>query len=105
METEKTESRGMAGERNILRTPVITEKATILRDANTYTFRVDSRANKVEIRRAVESVFGVKVEAVRTVSVHRKPKRQGYHQGSTAAWKKAYVKLRVGETIDLIENL
>lgn len=95
----------MASERSILRTPVVTEKATNLRDANTYTFRVDSRANKVQIRHAVESVFGVKVEAVRTLTVPSKPKRQGYHQGRTASWKKVYVKLRPGESIDLIENL
>lgn len=95
----------MAGIRGILRNPVITEKATALRDSNVYTFRVDSRANKVQIRRAVESVFDVKVEAVRVVSVRRKPKRQGFFQGRTSAWKKAYVKLRAGESIELIENL
>ncbi|MCY3739332.1 MAG: 50S ribosomal protein L23 [Gemmatimonadaceae bacterium] len=95
----------MAGIRSILRNPVITEKATALRDANVYTFRVDSRANKVQIRRAVELVFDVKVEAVRVVSVRPKPKRQGFFQGRTSAWKKAYVKLRAGESIELIENL
>jgi large subunit ribosomal protein L23 len=95
----------MSGIRSILRNPVVTEKATILRDGNTYTFRVDPRANKVQIRQAVESVFEVKVESVRTVSVRPKPKRQGQHKGSTAGWKKAYVKLRSGESIDLIENL
>lgn len=95
----------MSGLRSILRTPVVTEKATILREGNTYTFSVDPRANKVQIRQAVEAVFSVKVEAVRTVSVHSKPKRQGAHQGRTSSWKKAYVKLRSGESIDLIENL
>jgi large subunit ribosomal protein L23 len=95
----------MAGMRGILRNPVITEKATALRDANVYTFRVDPRANKVQIRRAVESIFDVKVEAVRTVAVRRKPKRQGLYQGHTSAWKKAYVKLRAGDSIELIENL
>lgn len=95
----------MAGARSILRNPVVTEKATILRDANTYTFRVDARSNKVQIRQAVESIFEVKVESVRTLTVRPKPKRQGAQQGSTSAWKKAYVKLRTGESIDLIENL
>ncbi|HIG18773.1 MAG TPA: 50S ribosomal protein L23 [Candidatus Handelsmanbacteria bacterium] len=95
----------MSGLRSILRNPVVTEKATILRDANTYTFRVDARANKVQIRQAVESVFEVKVESVRTLTVRPKPKRQGAHQGSTSSWKKAYVKLCSGESIDLIENL
>jgi large subunit ribosomal protein L23 len=95
----------MSGLRSILRNPVVTEKATILRDVNTYTFRVDARANKVQIRQAVESVFEVKVESVRTLTVRPKPKRQGAHQGSTSSWKKAYVKLCSGESIDLIENL
>ena len=95
----------MSGLRSILRNPVVTEKATILRDANTYTFRVDARANKVQIRQAVESVFEVKVKSVRTLTVRPKPKRQGAHQGSTSSWKKAYVKLCSGESIDLIENL
>ena len=91
--------------RSLIRRPVITEKATALRDGNTYTFQVDPRANKVQIRQAVESIFEVHVESVRTVNMPRKPKRQGFFQGSTAAWKKAYVKLRAGDSIDLIENL
>ena len=95
----------MTGPRSILRSPVVTEKATILRDSNTYTFKVDPRANKVQIRQAVEAIFEVRVESVRTLSVHAKPKRQGAHKGSTSSWKKAYVKLRSGESIDLIENL
>ncbi|HJP30349.1 MAG: 50S ribosomal protein L23 [Candidatus Latescibacteria bacterium] len=95
----------MSGSRSILRSPVVTEKATILRDGNTYTFKVDARANKVQIRQAVESIFEVKVDSVRTLTVRPKPKRQGAHQGSTSSWKKAYVKLRSGESIDLIENL
>lgn len=91
--------------RNLIRRPVITEKATALRDTNTYTFQVDSKANKVQIRQAIESIFEVRVQSVRTVSMPRKPKRQGFHQGYTGAWKKAYVKLRAGDSIDLIENL
>jgi large subunit ribosomal protein L23 len=92
-------------ERGIIRKPVITEKATALRAANTFTFRVDDRANKVEIRRAIETVFGVHVESIRTVSVPRKPKRQGAFQGYRAGWKKAYVTLRSGETIAALENI
>ena len=94
-----------ASARRIIHRPVVTEKATILRDSNTYTFRVDGRANKVQIRQAIESIFGVHVESVRTVNVRRKPKRQGYNRGTTAAWKKAFVRLRAGDSIDLIENL
>ncbi len=95
----------MRNQRAIIHRPVITEKATALRESNTYTFRVDGRANKIEIRRAIESVFGVHVESIRTLSVPRKPKRQGVFQGYRAGWKKAYVTLRTGETIAALENI
>ncbi|MEW6752207.1 MAG: 50S ribosomal protein L23 [Candidatus Latescibacterota bacterium] len=95
----------MSEHRRIIQRPVITEKATRLREGNKYVFRVASEANKVEIRRAVESVFGVHVESVRTVSVPSKPKRQGLFQGRRAGWKKAYVTLRAGEAIEVIENV
>ena len=91
--------------RSVVRSPVITEKATILRDKNTYTFRVDGRANKVQIRQAIESIFEVEVQSVRTLNVARKPKRQGIFKGSTGGWKKAYVTLRAGDSIDLVENI
>lgn len=94
----------MNSPRSVLHRPVITEKATILRESNQYAFKVDRRANKIQIRQAVESVFGVKVESVRTVSVPPKPKRQGAFTGRTAAWKKAYVTLKEGETIDVLES-
>ena len=95
----------MSDLRSVLESPVVTEKATILRDRNTYTFRVDRRANKVQIRQAIESIFEVRVKSVRTLTVARKPKRQGVHQGYTRAWKKAYVTLRSGDSIELVENL
>ncbi len=95
----------MSDLRSVLESPVVTEKATILRDRNTYTFRVDRRANKIQIRQAIESIFEVRVKSVRTLNVARKPKRQGIHQGHTRAWKKAYVTLRSGDSIDLVENL
>ncbi len=63
--------------RRILLAPVVTEKATNMRDRNVYTFKVDGRANKVQISQAVESLFNVSVESVRTVSMPRKPKRHG----------------------------
>ena len=94
----------MAVERTVLRSPGITEKATLLRDGNTYTFRVDPRANKIQIRQAVESIFEVKVESVRTVPVPRKKKRQGVAVGMTSKGKKAYVKLRAGDSIELVES-
>jgi len=91
--------------RSVLRAPVITEKATIQRDKGTYTFRVDRRANKIQIRHAVESIFDVQVASVRTVTVPRKPKRQGAFRGATSAWKKAYVTLRAGDSIELVESV
>ena len=94
----------MALDRSTLRSPVITEKATILREGNTYTFRVDPRANKIQIRQAVEAIFEVKVESVRTVPVPRKKKRQGVAVGMTSKGKKAYVKLRAGDSIELVES-
>ena len=90
----------------VIRRPILTEKATAAREAaNTYTFRVDSGATKVQIRQAVESIFNVQVKSVRTVSVPFRPKRQGAFQGRRSGWKKAYVSLKAGETIALIENI
>jgi len=91
--------------RSILRSPVITEKATNQREKGTYTFRVDRRANKIQIRQAVEVIFDVHVASVRTLMVSRKPKRQGAFKGATSAWKKAYVTLVSGDSIELIESV
>ena len=91
--------------RKVLERPVVTEKATIQRDRNTYTFEVNRRANKIQIRHAIEAIFEVRVKSVRTLNVPRKPKRQGVFKGSTRAWKKAYVTLRSGDSIELVENL
>jgi large subunit ribosomal protein L23 len=91
--------------RSIIQKPIITEKATLMREGNKYVFRVDKRANKIQIRQAVESIFDVHVESVRTVSVPSKPKRQGLHAGKVAGWKKAYVTLRSGDSIEVLENI
>jgi len=91
--------------RSIIQKPIITEKATLMREGNKYVFRVDKRANKIQIRQAVESIFGVHVESVRTVSVPSKPKRQGLYAGKVAGWKKAYVTLRSGDSIEVLENI
>ena len=95
----------MTNPRLIIQEPVITEKATILREGNKYAFRVDSKANKIQIRQAVEEIFSVKVESVRTVKVPSKPKRQGLYQGRRAGWKKAYVTLKAGDSIEITENI
>jgi large subunit ribosomal protein L23 len=82
----------------IIRRPLITEKSTELRDErNIVAFQVDRRANKIEIRRAVEAQFGVKVAEVRVASMHGKTRRQGRYSGRQSDWKKAYVRLAEGE--------
>ena len=82
----------------IIRRPLITEKSTELRDErNIVAFQVDRRANKIEIKRAVEAQFGVKVSAVRVASMHGKTRRQGRYVGRQSDWKKAYVRLAEGE--------
>jgi large subunit ribosomal protein L23 len=72
--------------------------------ANKYTFRVHPDANKTHIRQAVEEVFGVRVEDVRTVNVRSRPKRRGYTSGRTREWKKAIVQLHPDDSIELFEG-
>lgn len=79
---------------DIIKKPVLTEKSYDHLPSKTYTFEVDRRANKVEIKKAVEEVFGVEVESVNTVNSDGKKRRQGAHVGTTPASKKAYVKLK-----------
>ncbi|RIV24531.1 50S ribosomal protein L23 [Alicyclobacillaceae bacterium I2511] len=79
--------------RDLIKRPVITERATDLMEQRKYVFEVDRRANKVEIRQAVEHIFGVKVAQVNTIHVPPKPKRVGRFHGYTPAMKKAIVKL------------
>ncbi len=78
--------------------PVITEKSTFIKDTQrTVTFRVLRDANKIEIKDAVEAIFKVKVESVRTANFRGKPRRQGRYVGRRPHWKKAYVTLKEGE--------
>lgn len=79
---------------DVLIKPVLTEKSYDYLPSKTYTFIVDKRANKTEIRQAVEAVFGVKVDSVHTVNRLGKIKRQGRFEGRRASTKKAYVKLK-----------
>lgn len=92
----------------ILKRPLLTEKAMQLREAGQYMFEVDPRANKIQIKQAVESRFDVLVKSVRTVRVKGKPKtqmtRKGVFQGKTSLRKKAYVTLQAGQTIDILET-
>ena len=85
--------------------PVISEKSyNLIETQNQYTFQVDRRANKNQIKHAVEEAFDVKVNKVNTVNVKSKPKRQGFTRGRTASWKKAVVRLAEGERIELFEG-
>jgi large subunit ribosomal protein L23 len=85
---------------DVIRRPVITEKSTVIREAGrTLVFQVAKDANKIDIRRAVEQLLGSKVASVRTSIAHGKMKRQGKYVGRRSDWKKAYVKLRVGEKL------
>jgi large subunit ribosomal protein L23 len=82
----------------IIRRPVITEKSTRLKDSNKEVcFEVDPKANKTEIKKAVEHLFKVKVGKVRTLKKTGKVRRVGRTQGKTRDWKKAYVTLQEGE--------
>ncbi len=89
----------------IILSPLITEKTTILKETQgILAFRVHRRANKVEIRQAVETLFKVKVDAVRTQQVGGKEKRVGRFTGRRPDWKKAYVRLAPGQkTIEYFE--
>ncbi len=89
--------------RELLIAPVITEKGTVLQEKNNqYLFRVAPRANKIQVREAVEKIFKVHVTGVRTVTVHGKMRRLGRSQGRKPSWKKAIVTLKEGETIELV---
>ncbi|RMG13155.1 MAG: 50S ribosomal protein L23 [Deltaproteobacteria bacterium] len=90
---------------DIIRRPLITEKLEDLRERhNMYAFEVDRRANKIQIRDAVEKLFQVKVTNVRTQVVRGKPKRIGLNFGRRSSWKKAIVTLGEGHQIDFVEG-
>lgn len=91
---------------DIIRRPLITEKTTTLREVGgTYAFAVAIDANKIEIRRAVEEQFKVKVAEVRVARMHGKERRQGRYFGRRPDWKKAYVRLAEGEkSIEFFEG-
>ncbi len=90
---------------DIIQGPLITEKSAAQQDENIYAFRVGERASKVQIKQAVQDLFGVEVLSVRTALVRGKNKRFGRYFGKRANWKKAYVTLAEGEAINLYENV
>ena len=96
----------MRDPRTIVRKALITEKGTALRELrNQYHFEVARDANKIEILHAIEAIFSVKVEHVRTMQMRGKVKRQGRHLGKRSDWKKAVVTLLPEQKIELFEQI
>ena len=87
--------------RDIIKSPIVTEKSSDLAKQNVITFSVDVKANKTEIKKAVENIFDVKVDKVNTMNVKPKKKRVGRYAGKTNRVKKAIVKLKEGSSIEL----
>jgi large subunit ribosomal protein L23 len=90
----------------VIRRPLVTEKSTIGREErNEVSFAVDPRASKHDVRRAVETLFQVRVETVRTMRMPRKMRRVGRFIGARPAWKKAIVRLAEGQSIEFFEGV
>ena len=90
----------------IIRRPVITEKTTLQKETvNQVTFEVDKNANRIEIKKAIESIFDVGVEKVSTIQVKGKIKQRGRIVGKRRDWKKAVVRLKPGARIDFFEGV
>jgi large subunit ribosomal protein L23 len=87
--------------RQVLLAPVVSEKSYNQIDENRYTFKVHKDAHRLQVRQAVEELFGVHVVRVNMAKVPAKPKRRGMHMGRKPAWKKAVVQIRPGETIEI----
>ncbi|MBW4528855.1 MAG: 50S ribosomal protein L23 [Phormidium tanganyikae FI6-MK23] len=100
--TVKTDSRNLA---DIIRRPLITEKATRLLELNQYTFEVQPKASKPDIRAAIEYLFDVKVTGISTMNLPRKKKRVGKFLGYKPQYKKAIVTLAEGDTITLFPEV
>ena len=86
---------------SIIIAPVITEKSAMQRENNVYTFKVAKSANKIEVKKAIEEAFGVKVVKVNILNTKSKSKRVGRYTGKTQSFKKAYVTLKDGDSIEL----
>ena len=96
----------MKNAHDIIIKPVLTEKSYDFLPSKTYTFIVDKKASKTEVRQAVEEIFGVKVESVHTLNSLGKMKRQGIHEGRRPSTKKAYVKLKAdSKGIEFFDNM
>jgi len=92
--------------KDIIRRPVITEKATWLKDSsNKYVFEVSKDCNKIEIKKAIEELFGVTVESVKTYTTHGKIRSRGKFSGKRPDWKRAVVQLKQGDSIEFFEGV
>jgi len=89
----------------VLKRPLVTEKSAGLQIEGKYAFEVDSRANKIQIKQAVEKAFKVKVTAVNVMTMPGKEKRVGKRMVMTRSWKKAIISLKPGDKIELFENV
>ena len=95
----------MSNARDVIVRPLITEKSMNVGETNnTVVFEVKKGANKILVKQAVESIFGVKVESVNVVNTKPKTKRVGRYEGTTKAIRKAYVKLAKGHNITILED-
>ncbi len=95
----------MKNQFQVIKQPILTERATVLKeDRNQVVFKVHPKANKLEIKEAVEAIFKIKVLEVNTLNYKGKPKRLGVHSGKRAAWKKAIVTVVKGEKLDFLEG-
>lgn len=88
----------------VLIAPILSEKSVTIKDAeNRYTFRVNPKSNKTEIKKAIETLFKVKVTAVRTANLPGKLHKVGRHEGYRSDWKKAVVTVKAGQKIDMTD--
>ena len=85
---------------DIIYAPIITEKSAVLANENKYVFKVDPKANKTEIKQAIESIFNVKVLSITTANSHPKKRRVGKYSGMTNKYKRAIVKLAKDNSIN-----
>lgn len=90
---------------DVIKRPLITEKATRGKELGQYVFAVDTKATKTDIRRAVEALFKVQVDAVQTLRMPGRMKRVGRYQTLTSDWKKAVVTLKEGNAIEIFEGV
>lgn len=94
----------MRDPKEIIKRPIITEKTSdLMAKENKYTFAVDKKANKIEVKYAVKQIFNVEVEKVNIINVLPKRRRVGRYEGKKPGYKKAIVKLAPGHTIELFE--